>query len=89
MADSDASLVARVVTDDDRAAIELLVWRYQSPLRNFLRRLTRANIERADDLAQSELRTDRRRGSKQSILVNSGNDILTRVFCVPTVLVNQ
>lgn len=52
MADSDALLVARVVTDDDRTAFELLVRRYQSPLRSFLRRLTRADLERADDLAQ-------------------------------------
>jgi RNA polymerase sigma factor (sigma-70 family) len=52
MADSDASLVARVVRDDDRVAFELLVRRYQSPLRNFLRRLTRADVDRADDLAQ-------------------------------------
>lgn len=51
MSDSDASLIARVVKDDDRIAFELLVRRYQSPLRNFLRRLTR-DIERADDLAQ-------------------------------------
>jgi RNA polymerase sigma-70 factor, ECF subfamily len=52
MADSDASLVARVVTNDDRAAFELLVRRYQSPLRNFLRRLARDDVARADDLAQ-------------------------------------
>jgi RNA polymerase sigma-70 factor (ECF subfamily) len=52
MSDSDASLLARVVKDDDRAAFELLVRRYQSPLRNFLRRLARDSIERADDLAQ-------------------------------------
>lgn len=52
MADSDDSLVARVVTDDDRVAFELLVRRHQSPLRNFLRRLTRADVERSDDLAQ-------------------------------------
>lgn len=52
MADSDALLVARVVTDDDRTAFELLVRRYQSPLRNFLRRLTHTDLERADDLAQ-------------------------------------
>lgn len=51
MADSDASLVARVVTDDDRVAFELLVRRYQSRLRNFLRRLSHS-AERADDLAQ-------------------------------------
>lgn len=55
MPDSDALLVARVVTDDDRIAFELLVRRYQSPLRNFLRRLSRNDAERADDLAQETL----------------------------------
>jgi RNA polymerase sigma factor (sigma-70 family) len=50
--DSDASLVARVVADDDHSAFELLVRRHQSPLRNFLRKLARYDIERADDLAQ-------------------------------------
>ena len=52
MSESDAQLIARVVKDDDRTAFELLVRRYQSPLRNFLRRLTRYDAERADDLAQ-------------------------------------
>lgn len=52
MSASDASLVARVVANQDRIAFELLVRRYQSPLRNFLRRLTRNDAERADDLAQ-------------------------------------
>lgn len=52
MSDSDTSLVARVVGDDDRGAFELLVRRYQSPLRNFLRRLTHNDRARADDLAQ-------------------------------------
>jgi RNA polymerase sigma-70 factor (ECF subfamily) len=50
--DSDAALVARVVADDERSAFELLVRRHQSPLRNFLRRLTRDDSARADDLAQ-------------------------------------
>jgi RNA polymerase sigma-70 factor (ECF subfamily) len=50
--DSDASLVARVVAEDDRAAFELLVRRYQSPLRGFLRRLVKNDRGRADDLAQ-------------------------------------
>ena len=52
MTESDASLVARVVADDDHGAFELLVRRYQSSLRNFLRKLTGFDIERADDLAQ-------------------------------------
>lgn len=52
MSGDDAALVARVVAADDRAAFELLVRRHQSPLRNFLRRLTRGNAARADDLAQ-------------------------------------
>lgn len=50
--ETDAALVARVVADDDRVAFELLVRRHQSPLRNFLRRLTREDTARADDLAQ-------------------------------------
>jgi RNA polymerase sigma-70 factor (ECF subfamily) len=50
--DSDAALVARVVAEDDRSAFELLVRRHQSPLRNFLRRLTKNDGERSDDLAQ-------------------------------------
>jgi RNA polymerase sigma factor (sigma-70 family) len=49
---SDAALVARVVATDDRKAFELLVRRHQSRLRNFLRRLTREDAARADDLAQ-------------------------------------
>lgn len=52
MTDTDASLVARVLADDDRSAFELLVRRHQSPLRNFLRRLARNDAARADDLAQ-------------------------------------
>ena len=52
MTESEAALVARVVTDDDQAAFELLVRRYQSPLRNFLRRLARNDAPRADDLVQ-------------------------------------
>lgn len=51
-ADSDAALVARVVSHDDRTAFELLVRRHQSPVRNFLRRLARNDVARADDLAQ-------------------------------------
>lgn len=50
--DSDAALVARIVATDDRSAFELLVRRHQSPLRNFLRRLTKNDAALADDLAQ-------------------------------------
>lgn len=50
--ETDLALIARVVATDDRAAFELLVRRHQSPLRNFLRRLTREDAARADDLAQ-------------------------------------
>jgi len=55
VADNDAALVARVIADDDRSAFELLVRRHQSPLRNFLRRLTGSDTGRADDLAQETL----------------------------------
>jgi len=50
--DSDTALVARVVANDDRVAFELLVRRHQSAVRNFLRRLARNDVERANDLAQ-------------------------------------
>lgn len=52
VSETDAALVARAIATDDRAAFELLVRRHQSPLRNFLRRLTREDAARADDLAQ-------------------------------------
>lgn len=52
MSDSDNTLIARVVSSDDRIAFELLVRRHQSSLRNFLRRLCAGDIDRADDLAQ-------------------------------------
>jgi len=50
--DSDALLVVRLIADDDESAFELLVRRHQSKLRNFLRRLTKNDIARSDDLAQ-------------------------------------
>jgi RNA polymerase sigma factor (sigma-70 family) len=52
MSDSDTVLIARVVAVDDRGAFELLVRRHQSAVRNFLRRLARNDVERANDLAQ-------------------------------------
>ena len=52
MSDGDNTLVARVISSDDRVAFELLVRRHQSGLRNFLRRLCKDNGERANDLAQ-------------------------------------
>ena len=52
MTDNDTVLIARVVAADDRSAFELLVRRHQSSLRNFLRRLTKTDAARADDLAQ-------------------------------------
>jgi RNA polymerase sigma factor (sigma-70 family) len=52
MSDSDPALVARVIASDDRGAFELLVRRHQSAVRNFLRRLARNDVERANDLAQ-------------------------------------
>jgi len=52
MSDSDTALVARVIASDDRGAVELLVRRHQSAVRNFMRRLARNDNERANDLAQ-------------------------------------
>jgi RNA polymerase sigma factor (sigma-70 family) len=49
---TDASLIARVLVDDDRNAFGELVRRYQSDVRALLRKLTNGNIDAADDLAQ-------------------------------------
>jgi RNA polymerase sigma-70 factor (ECF subfamily) len=50
--DSDQTLIARVVTRDDRAAFAELVHRHQGAVRRFLRHLTRGDAALADDLAQ-------------------------------------
>ncbi len=52
MSFSDTDLISRVLLDDDRNAFGELVRRYQSEVRNFLRRLTKGDLSRADDLAQ-------------------------------------
>lgn len=49
---SDAELIARVLSQDDRAAFGELVVRHQSAVRHFLRHLTRGDTALADDLAQ-------------------------------------
>lgn len=48
----DATLAARVVVSDDRAAFGELVRRHQSAVRRFLRSLTHGDTGLADDLAQ-------------------------------------
>lgn len=52
MSFTDADLIARVLERDDRRAFTELVRRYQSTIRNFLRRLTHQDAALADDLAQ-------------------------------------
>jgi RNA polymerase sigma-70 factor (ECF subfamily) len=49
---SDAHLITRVLRAGDPNAFGELVRRYQSPVRSFLRRLTRGDEALADDLAQ-------------------------------------
>ena len=49
---TDAALIARVVTHDDRDAFSELVQRHQSAVRACLRRLCKGNDALADDLAQ-------------------------------------
>ena len=49
---SDANLIARVLEAGDPNAFGELVRRYQSPVRAFLRKLTRGDDALADDLAQ-------------------------------------
>lgn len=52
MIESEAKLLALIVQHDDRDAFAALVRRYQSPVRNFLRKLTNGDVERSNDLAQ-------------------------------------
>ena len=49
---TDADLIARVLEAGDPNAFGELVRRYQSPVRAFLRKLTRGDAALADDLAQ-------------------------------------
>jgi RNA polymerase sigma-70 factor (ECF subfamily) len=49
---TDADLIARVLAHGDGCAFGELVRRYQSPVRGFLRRMTRGDLHWADDLAQ-------------------------------------
>ncbi len=49
---SDNELISRVISRDDHHAFATLVKRYQSDIRNYLRRLTKFDHHLADDLAQ-------------------------------------
>ena len=49
---TDAELIARTVTQEDRTAFGELVLRHQSAVRRFLRHLTHHDAALADDLAQ-------------------------------------
>ena len=49
---SDIYLVRRVAAEHDRQAFDLLVRRYQSPVRKFLLSLTLGNESLSDDMAQ-------------------------------------
>ena len=51
-ASQDADLILAVVERDDRGAFAELVQRHQSRVRSLLRRLTKGDLARADDLAQ-------------------------------------
>lgn len=55
MPDPEIDLVLRVITSDDRHAFGELVKLHQSALRGLLRRLTKGDYARADDLAQETL----------------------------------
>lgn len=52
MSFTDADLIARILSREDRNAFGELVRRYQSPVRAFLTRLTRGDAHLADDLSQ-------------------------------------
>ena len=48
----DSQLISRVLIYDDRYAFSQLVQKYQSPIRLFLRRMLKGQMEIADELAQ-------------------------------------
>jgi RNA polymerase sigma factor (sigma-70 family) len=52
VSETDQTLIARVVAQDDRAAFGELVLRHQGAVRRFLRQLTQGDEGLADDLAQ-------------------------------------
>lgn len=52
MEKTDNELIAQYLTYGDQSAFNVLVSRYQSSIRNFLRRLTGGNHAMADDIAQ-------------------------------------
>ncbi len=52
MTGPDSALIARVLTQDDRAAFGEIVQRHQSAVRRFLRHLSGGDAALADDLAQ-------------------------------------
>ena len=52
MAATDTELVLRVCQDGDPNAFAELVKRYQSPVRSFIRKMTRGDAHLADDIAQ-------------------------------------
>lgn len=52
METADAELVERALVHRDQRAFGELVFRHQGAIRMFLRRLTRGDLARADDLAQ-------------------------------------
>ena len=49
---SDISLVTKVVMLHDRKSFDLLVKKYQSPIRGFFLRQTLGDVQLSDDLAQ-------------------------------------
>lgn len=49
---SDGELIAQVICDEDQGAFELLVKKYQGPVRSFFIKMCGGDINLADDLAQ-------------------------------------
>lgn len=49
---NDAELLARIIVEDDREAFEVLLKKYQSPIRAFFRKMCGGDEALADDLAQ-------------------------------------
>lgn len=48
----DQELILKIVTEDDRSSFEILLKKYQGPIRSLFRRLCGGDAELANDLAQ-------------------------------------
>ncbi len=75
---ADAELLARIIVEDDREAFEVLLKKYQSPIRAFFRKMCGGDEALADDLAQETFLNAYRGISK----FHGGSQFLTWLYAI-------